>query len=110
VQARDVGVLETPTGIRLPYLVLEWVDGATLEQVLADETARAMPPRRIEEAVRLLNPIGVALGLAHAAGVVHPGRQGEQHPRHGRSTRQRGGEARRLRRREGHVGRARERR
>jgi formylglycine-generating enzyme required for sulfatase activity/serine/threonine protein kinase len=71
VQGRDVGILETACGDRLPYLVLEWIDGPTLEQVLADEAAKSLPPRRIEEAVRLLNPIGVALGYAHAAGVVH---------------------------------------
>jgi formylglycine-generating enzyme required for sulfatase activity/serine/threonine protein kinase len=71
VQARDVGILDTPDGGRLPYLVLEWIDGPTLEQILADEGARGLPPRRIEEAVRLLNPIGVALGLAHTSGIVH---------------------------------------
>jgi formylglycine-generating enzyme required for sulfatase activity/serine/threonine protein kinase len=71
VQARDVGLLEGPDGARLPYLVLEWIDGPTLEQILADETARGLAPRRVDEALRLLNPIGEALGLAHASGVVH---------------------------------------
>src|SRR5277367_6171957 len=31
VQARDVGLLTTPSGEQVPYMVLEWLEGATLE-------------------------------------------------------------------------------
>src|SRR5579872_6572948 len=30
-QARDVGVLKSPAGSRLPFLVLEWLEGESLE-------------------------------------------------------------------------------
>ncbi len=48
-----------------PYLVMELVDGESLEHTLI---ARPMPPRRVAEVIR-----GVALALAHAhkEGIVH---------------------------------------
>src|SRR5947209_15726455 len=39
-QARDVGMLTTPKGEEVPYMVLEWLEGASLETVIADERAR----------------------------------------------------------------------
>src|SRR5438045_9171687 len=40
VQARDVGTVTTPKGEHVPYMILEWLDGATLEAVLHDEKVR----------------------------------------------------------------------
>ena len=37
VQARDIGMLETGKGTHVPYMVLEWLEGATLEDVLHQE-------------------------------------------------------------------------
>jgi len=71
VQARDIGMLETGTGTFVPYMVLEWLDGATLEAVLADDRARSLPPRSIAEAVHLLDPAAEALALAHRKGIAH---------------------------------------
>jgi formylglycine-generating enzyme required for sulfatase activity/tRNA A-37 threonylcarbamoyl transferase component Bud32 len=71
VQARDVGILETAIGRSMPYLVLEWLEGPTLEKVLTEEAARGSATRSIAETIRLLTPIATALGLAHAAGIVH---------------------------------------
>jgi formylglycine-generating enzyme required for sulfatase activity/serine/threonine protein kinase len=71
VQARDIGMLETPRGEHIPYMVLEWLEGATLESVVADERVRGVAPRSIEEAVRLLDPAAEALALAHRKGVAH---------------------------------------
>jgi formylglycine-generating enzyme required for sulfatase activity len=71
VQARDIGMLDAPNGHQIPYMVLEWLEGATLEAVLSDEQTRALPLRSIGEAVRLLDPAAEALALAHRKGIAH---------------------------------------
>ncbi len=70
-QARDVGSLTTKTGLSVPYMVLEWLEGQTIDIVLADERARGLPPRSLEGAVMLLEPIAEALALAHRKGIAH---------------------------------------
>ena len=70
-QARDVGSLTTAGGLSVPYMVLEWLEGRAIDVVLAEERARGLPPRTLEETVRLLDPIAEALALAHRKGVAH---------------------------------------
>jgi serine/threonine protein kinase len=71
VQARDAATLYTAAGDWVPYLVLEWLEGETLEAVLWRERQRGATPRTLEEAVQLLQPIAHALALAHAKGICH---------------------------------------
>jgi serine/threonine protein kinase len=71
VQARDIGKLETAGGDWIPYMVLEWLDGVSLDLVLRDERAAGTPPRTIEEAMSLIEPAAVALDIAHQHGVAH---------------------------------------
>ncbi len=71
VQARDVGSLTTPSGQWVPYMVLEWLDGQSLEAVLSAERARGAPPWTLEQVMTLLAPVAAALDLAHGRGVVH---------------------------------------
>jgi formylglycine-generating enzyme required for sulfatase activity len=71
VQARDIGMLEVEGRGSVPFMVLEWLDGATLEQVLTDERARGMAMRTPDEIVRLLDPVAEALALAHKKGIAH---------------------------------------
>jgi formylglycine-generating enzyme required for sulfatase activity len=71
VQARDIGMLQTPKGEHIPYMVLEWLEGATLEAVIEDEKTRRLSPRTVVEAVRLLDPAAEALALAHRKGIAH---------------------------------------
>jgi serine/threonine protein kinase len=71
VQARDAATLLTPNGEWVPYLVLEWLEGETLEVVLWRERQAATPARSFAEAIRLLDPIANALALAHAKGICH---------------------------------------
>ncbi|MFO0908520.1 MAG: serine/threonine-protein kinase [Isosphaeraceae bacterium] len=49
----------------LPFLVMEWVDGGTLQQVVN------RGPLPFREAVSLILPVARAIGEAHARGVVH---------------------------------------
>jgi formylglycine-generating enzyme required for sulfatase activity/serine/threonine protein kinase len=71
VQARDIAMLATEEGQFVPYMVLEWLDGATLEAVLASEKARGLPFRTLAEIVTLLDPAAEALALAHRKGIAH---------------------------------------
>jgi formylglycine-generating enzyme required for sulfatase activity len=71
VQARDIGMFATSTGDSVPYMVLEWLDGSTLETVLAQERAGNAPLRSLEDTLRLLDPVAEALALAHSKGIAH---------------------------------------
>jgi eukaryotic-like serine/threonine-protein kinase len=71
VQARDIGKLALGDDEWIPYMVLEWLDGYPLDQVLRREMAAGMPPRSLDEAVTLLGPAAEALYIAHQAGVAH---------------------------------------
>ncbi|MGH7268906.1 MAG: serine/threonine-protein kinase, partial [Polyangiaceae bacterium] len=71
VQARDIGMLDAGDGTQIPFMVLEWLEGSTLEGVLTDERRRSLALRTVEEAVRLLDPVAEALALAHRKGIAH---------------------------------------
>jgi formylglycine-generating enzyme required for sulfatase activity/serine/threonine protein kinase len=71
VQARDVGTLTTPRGEQVPYMVLEWLEGASLEAILLDARQRALLPFTAEQTMRILDPVAEALGLAHKRGIAH---------------------------------------
>ena len=57
-----------------PFLVMDYIDGQTLDDYLADagngerETGNGLPE---DEVVRILKPIAAALDYAHGKGVVH---------------------------------------
>ena len=70
-QARDTSTLETSTGEWVPYIVLEWLDGETLEDVLRKERARNTAPRSIASAMKLLEPVVEALDYAHGRKIAH---------------------------------------
>ena len=71
VQARDVGDYTTPEGQWMPYMVLEWLDGESLEDVLERERAQGASPWPLERAYELLTPLKTALEVAHAKGIAH---------------------------------------
>ena len=62
VQVYDDG--ETPEGV--PYIVMEYLDGETLEARLERQKDLGLP-----EAVRITGHVGRALARAHARGIVH---------------------------------------
>src|SRR5687768_16614057 len=47
-QARDVGTLTTQDGREMPYMVLEWLEGRSLDLVLELERSGRLPPRTPE--------------------------------------------------------------
>ncbi len=70
-QARDVGMLDTRDGRAMPYMVLEWLEGLSLEQVLDVEKRQRLEPRTAAETLRILEPAALALALAHKKGIAH---------------------------------------
>jgi hypothetical protein len=50
-----------------PYIAMEWLEGRTLEDLLADEPQRFSIPQAVRIALQVL----AVLEVAHAAGVVH---------------------------------------
>jgi formylglycine-generating enzyme required for sulfatase activity/serine/threonine protein kinase len=68
VQARDVGTLMTPNGQWVPYMVLEWLDGLTLEELMEKHPGKKYT---LGEAMRLLEPVAMALDVAHARNIAH---------------------------------------
>jgi hypothetical protein len=58
--------VDPATGLRLPYLVMEFVPGGTLQAVLAGE--QKLSPRR---ALRLMRGVVAALAYSHETGIIH---------------------------------------
>jgi serine/threonine protein kinase/tetratricopeptide (TPR) repeat protein len=71
VQALDVGAAVSPLGIWTPYIVMEWLDGETLEHELRRRAADGRPSRSLAEATALLAPVAESLAVAHARSVAH---------------------------------------
>jgi serine/threonine protein kinase/predicted ATPase len=70
-QALDVGAATSPRGSWTPYMVMEWLEGETLQDDLDRRRSAGQAPRTLREAVTLLRPIAEALAVAHAEGVCH---------------------------------------
>jgi serine/threonine protein kinase len=71
VQALDVGAATSPNGSWTPFIVLEWLEGGTLEEELRKRRREGLPPRSLTDALKLLEPAARALGTAHALGIAH---------------------------------------
>jgi serine/threonine-protein kinase len=73
VRFYDHAIAEIPSPygadpLTMPFTVLEYVDGPTLEKVLADQKGRGLPAERTR---RLLRMMSQALDVVHAQKVVH---------------------------------------
>jgi serine/threonine-protein kinase len=66
VAVYDTGEERAPTGEALPYIVMEFVNGHTLKEVLAAE-GRLMPRRALE----ITADICAALEFSHRHGIIH---------------------------------------
>jgi formylglycine-generating enzyme required for sulfatase activity len=71
VQARDVGTYTTPGGRWMPYMVLEWLEGRSLEDILEADRAAHRPPWALHEMMKVLAPVASALDVAHGRGIAH---------------------------------------
>ena len=71
VQARDVGTFSTPEGLWIPYMVLEWLEGKPLGAILEEERRQKLPARPLHEVMAMLEPVAIALEVAHMQGIAH---------------------------------------
>jgi eukaryotic-like serine/threonine-protein kinase len=71
VQALDVGAFVTPNGTWVPYLVLEWLEGETLGELLKGRSHKPDAGMEVGEAVALLDPAARALAVAHGQKIAH---------------------------------------
>jgi formylglycine-generating enzyme required for sulfatase activity len=72
VQARDAGTLVSSDGEDLPYIVLEWLEGRSLENILQDQRAIFGPKGwPLEKAKHVIAPLAEVLGMVHHRGIAH---------------------------------------
>ena len=70
VQARDIGEYTTPAGKWMPYMVLEWLDGAPLDAILQQDQRQGLAWTE-DEVVGFLKRILPILDVAHRRGIAH---------------------------------------
>src|SRR3954463_10936171 len=71
VQARDVGTYTSPDGQWMPYMVLEWLDGLALDELLDRERVAKAAPWSVEQVIKTLAQVASALDVAHGKGIAH---------------------------------------
>jgi hypothetical protein len=70
VQTRDCGIIGSPLG-ELAYLIAEWVDAETLDQVLTVTREIGSARLGLSATLEWLHDVMRALSMAHEAGMVH---------------------------------------
>lgn len=71
LQAHDVGGFSADDGQWYPFLVLEWLDGETLESVLERQVKGDAARWSLIDCMTLLEPAARALAVVHQRGVAH---------------------------------------
>ena len=65
VRPLHVDAITLPDGRFVPFMALEWLEGETLDAVAQRRRAEGLPPIPLKKLVRMLTPVGRALGRAH---------------------------------------------
>lgn len=65
VRVLDLGVANSAHAPRVPFLVLEWLEGSTLAEVLEERRQLGLGPYTEREALQLIRPIAHAVASAH---------------------------------------------
>jgi serine/threonine protein kinase len=65
VRPLHVDAFQTREGRFVPFMALEWLDGWTLDSVVAQRAEQGRPPIALKKLVRLLTPVARALEQAH---------------------------------------------
>ena len=60
-----IDAMTTPSGAFVPFMVLEWLEGETLETSIRRRTSEGRPPFALDELLTLLEPVALALERAH---------------------------------------------
>jgi serine/threonine-protein kinase len=65
VRPLQVGTIDSKLSPFVPFIALEWLEGTTLDRLIAEREQRKEPPMPIADAVKLLTPVAEALDKAH---------------------------------------------
>jgi eukaryotic-like serine/threonine-protein kinase len=71
VTVHDIGVAESDTGSARYFIVMEYVPGRVLKQLIREHVAETGEPVPIARALELAIQIAAGIGYAHRAGLVH---------------------------------------
>lgn len=74
VRPLHVDAFQTPTAPLVPFMALEWLEGRTLDALIAQRRENGRPPLSLIKLVHLLTPVAAALEQAHNL----PGKDGLQ--------------------------------
>lgn len=65
VRPLHVGTLESPRHPFVPFIALEWLEGESLESLVARRRAANKPPLELSRVARMMGPVARALECAH---------------------------------------------
>jgi serine/threonine-protein kinase len=65
VRPLHVDAFTAADGSFVPYIVLEWLEGVTLDALIKQRNRQGLPPLSLRKLVRLLTPVARALERAH---------------------------------------------
>lgn len=71
VNVYETASIVTPTGDFCPYLVLEWLEGCTLQTVLEERSERGESGFTLHKVMELLEGAARGLSVAHHDGIFH---------------------------------------
>jgi serine/threonine protein kinase len=71
VRSLHSSAMTTPVGTWTPFMVLEWLEGRSLADDLADRRQRGLKGRTVEEALAILEPAAAGIAAAHDRNVAH---------------------------------------
>jgi serine/threonine protein kinase len=65
VRPLHVDAMTAPNGAFVPFMVLEWLEGETLDSIISGRARAHRPPLALEEVIELLDPVAKTLARAH---------------------------------------------
>jgi eukaryotic-like serine/threonine-protein kinase len=65
VRPLHVDAMTAPNGAFVPFMVLEWLEGETLDSIISGRAKAHRPPLALEEVIELLDPVARTLARAH---------------------------------------------
>ncbi len=71
VRVLDVAAFAMPSGLWVPFIVLEWIEGQSLDAFAAAWRGNHGKPMGVDEVIEQLDSLVTTLGAAHRRGLVH---------------------------------------
>jgi serine/threonine protein kinase len=65
VRPLHVDAMTAPSGAFVPFMVLEWLEGETLDSIISGRAKAHRPPLALDDVIELLDPVAKTLARAH---------------------------------------------